>query len=163
MGKYDGLGAYLRQQYADDVPISFAEIERLTGTKLPSSAYRHRPWWSNNASNSVMTKVWLDAGFRSAEVDMEGQKLVFKRAGAQPRGYKGMDDDKHAFRPAESANEKKQNRHPLIGSMKDTFTIEPGYDLTSPMYSDEEWAEIEKEMAQDWDVIEQGMSGKTNE
>jgi hypothetical protein len=27
------------------------------------------------------------------------------------------------------------------------------------MYTDEEWAEIEKEMSEDWDQIEQGMSG----
>ncbi len=159
MGKYDALGAFLRQQFADEIPMTFAEIEKLTGAKLPPSAYRHRPWWSNNASNSVMTKVWLEAGFHTAQVDMPGKKLVFKRASTRAKPYTGMEDDKHAFRPPESASDKKQNRHPALGAMKGTFTIEPGYDLTSPMYTDEEWAEIEKEMSQDWDQIEQGMSG----
>jgi hypothetical protein len=55
-------------------------------------------------------------------------------------------------------SEKRLGRHPAIGSMKGTFTIEPGYDLTSPMYTDEEWAEIEKEMDADWDQIEKGMT-----
>jgi hypothetical protein len=44
--------------------------------------------------------------------------------------------------------------------MKGTFAIEPGYDLTSPMYTDEEWKEIERLMEEDWDQIEQGMKSK---
>jgi len=44
--------------------------------------------------------------------------------------------------------------------MKGTFTIEPGYDLTSPMFTEEEWAQIEKEMEEDWDQIEQGMNNQ---
>ena len=51
-------------------------------------------------------------------------------------------------------------RHPAIGALKGTFTIAPGTDLTAPMFSDEEWAEIEKEMESDWDEIERGLRGK---
>ncbi|MBV9914103.1 MAG: hypothetical protein JOZ93_16100, partial [Sinobacteraceae bacterium] len=58
----------------------------------------------------------------------------------------------------ENTGAKKLGRHPALGSMKGTFTIEPGYDLTSPMFTDEEWAEIEKQMDEDWDQIEQGMT-----
>ncbi len=35
--------------------------------------------------------------------------------------------------------------------MKGTFTIEPGYDLTKPVYTDEEWEEIESEMLAKFD------------
>src|SRR6266446_9613022 len=80
MGKYEALGAFLREQRAQEVPLTFNEIEKITGVKLPPKAQHHRAWWSNNASNNVMTKVWLDAGFESAQVDMEGRKLVFRRA-----------------------------------------------------------------------------------
>jgi hypothetical protein len=151
MSKYNGLGTYLRQQFSDEVPMSFAEIETLTGTKLPPSAYRHRPWWSNNASNSVMTKIWLEAGFRTAQVDMEAKTLVFKRGGAAAKGYPGMDDGKRVFKSAETDAEKKPRRHPAFGALKGTFTIEPGYDVTQPVYSPEEWAEIEAEMEASWD------------
>jgi hypothetical protein len=71
----------------------------------------------------------------------------------------GMAEPGREFVHMES-DEKKLGRHPLIGAMKGTFTIEPGYDLTSPMFTDEEWAEIEKQMDEDWDQIEQGMSHK---
>jgi hypothetical protein len=70
-----------------------------------------------------------------------------------------MAEEAREFESSQSAGEKRQNRHPALGAMRGTFTIEPGYDLTRPMYTDEEWAEIEKEMSEDWDQIEQGMSG----
>ncbi len=42
--------------------------------------------------------------------------------------------------------------------MKGTFTIEPGYDLTQPMFDDDEWAEIEANLERTADMIEQGMA-----
>lgn len=126
MSKYDALGDYLKRQSADRVPLKFSDIEKITGAKLPASAHKHRPWWSNNSHNSVMTKVWLDAGFESEQVDMAGRKLVFRRirrpraAAAAPRG-----DDKPF--------------HPLYGFMKGLIRIMPGTDLTQP--ADPEWAD----------------------
>ena len=158
MSKYDGLGDYLRKQTFAEVPMTFADIEKVTGTKLPPKSQHHRAWWSNNPSNSVMTKVWLNAGYKTAQVNMAARKLVFRRITKETKGS-GMSDETREFMPAQDATEKKQNRHPALGAMKGTFTIEPGYDLTRPMYTDEEWAEIEKEMSEDWDQIEQGMSG----
>jgi hypothetical protein len=35
MGKYEPLGTYLREQRAQEVPLSFSQIERITGVKLP--------------------------------------------------------------------------------------------------------------------------------
>ncbi len=61
MGKYSALGDYLRAQTRSEVPMTFAQIERVIGAKLPKS-HKYRAWWSNNAFNSVMTKTWLEAG-----------------------------------------------------------------------------------------------------
>lgn len=158
MSKYDGLGTYLGKQFLAEVPMTFSEIEKAAGTKLPPKAQLQRAWWSNNPSNNVMTKVWLKAGYETAQVDMAGRKLVFRRT-AQAKAGGGMSDTARDFKPAQMEGAR-QTRHPALGSMKGTFTIEPGYDLTSPIYSDEEWAEIEKEMSKDWDQIEQGMSGQ---
>jgi len=55
MSKYGALGEYLKHQRGDHVPITFGEIEKITGVKLPASS-RYRAWWSNNDFNSVLTK-----------------------------------------------------------------------------------------------------------
>lgn len=124
MSKYAALGDYLKRQRGERVPMTFGEIERIIGTKLPVSAHKHRPWWSNNPDNSVMTRVWLDAGFESEQVNLPARKLVFRRTGKprsapQPSGEKPF--------------------HPLYGLMKGLVRIMPGTDLTQP--ADPEWAD----------------------
>ena len=127
MSKYSPLGDYLRKQRATRVSMTFAEIERLIGAKLPNSQ-RYPAWWSNNPFNNVMTQVWLDAGFKTEEVDVESRKLVFRRLGdAKPSGKTARSSDK-----ADAAKS-----HPLIGWMKGTVQIAPGVDLTEP--ADPEW------------------------
>jgi hypothetical protein len=146
MGKYDKLGAYLRAQTMDEVPMRFAEIERVIGDKLPPRAQFHRAWWSNNPSNNVMTKVWRDAGFKTERVDAKAGTVVFKRveeakketalATQQPPG---MAEGAREFNPAEPDGEKKPYRHPLFGSMKGTFTLVPSDDSEPPPEDPESW------------------------
>lgn len=77
--KYEPLARFLSQQKQASIPMTFAQIEQLIGNRLPASARKHRPWWSNNPSNSVITRAWLDAGFKTTQVDMAGERLVFMR------------------------------------------------------------------------------------
>ncbi|MEW6767545.1 MAG: hypothetical protein AB1342_05880 [Pseudomonadota bacterium] len=123
MSKYESLGDFLKSQRANRVPMSFAEIERVTGTKLPASA-KYRAWWSNNSFNSVMTKVWLEAGFESEQVDMAGRKLVFRRVRADSELAAGRMPEGEAV-------------HPLAGLLKDVTRVATGFDLTKP--ADPEW------------------------
>ena len=119
MSRYDGLAAFLKTQNEERIPMTFADIERVTKTKLPPSAHKHRPWWSNNPNNSVMTRVWLDAGFKSEQVNMAGQKLVFRRvAGGKPQQV--------------PAGEAPKSIHPAYGALKGMVRIMPGTDLTAP-------------------------------
>jgi hypothetical protein len=126
MSKYDALGTFLKSQRNDRVPMSFAEVERVTGGKLPPSAVKHRPWWSNNPNNSVMTRVWLDAGFESEQVDMAGRRLVFRRVRKPVDPPAGGRGDRHEDR-----------YHPLLGALKGLMRITPGTDLTKP--ADPDW------------------------
>jgi hypothetical protein len=130
MGKYEPLAEFLNSQPMNEVRMTFEQIERVIGGKLPASAKNHRAWWSNNPNNSVMTKAWLDAGFRSEQVDMKGRKLVFRRAERRKSGSGAAALDRQA--PAA--------RHPLIGCMKGTVWIAPGTDLTKPAMP--EWGEV---------------------
>jgi hypothetical protein len=146
MGKYEPLGQFLKEQPMEEVPISFSDIERVIGNRLPHSAYVHRPWWSNNPSNSAMTKVWLDAGFRTERVDMTAKKLVFKRSNKSPTETPSAVASARsdpASLPESSRHAKKPRRHPLFGAMKGTFTIDPGWDLTQPAMP--EWADLIEE------------------
>lgn len=143
MKKYDALGAFLKAQHAARISMTFAEIERVIGDKLPGSAYRHRPWWSNNPGNNVMTKVWLDAGFLSEQVDMEGRRLVFTLM-EEPRASGGMAEDAPEFRAADAeGGEKKPRRSPLFGCMRGTFRVDPAWDVTKPALEPEEWKDWE--------------------
>jgi hypothetical protein len=127
MGKYEPLGDFLRNQDGNEVRMTFAQIERLVGTRLPPSA-RYRAWWSNNPTNSVMTKVWLDAGYRTEQVDMSAGKLVFRR-------LHGFAEKPARFRSQASSKGVKQ--HPLLGALKGLVQVMPGTDLTKP--ADPNW------------------------
>ena len=143
MSKYDALRAFLAGQHGERLPMTFAEIEKVLGFKLPKSQV-YPAWWSNNPSNNVMTKAWLAAGYKTGEVDIEGRKLVFhrdeavrKRAQPQPTGFA---EGSPAKPPKETG------RHPIFGALKDVTWIAPGIDLTEP--ADPEWADLTE--SRDW-------------
>lgn len=128
MGKYAPLGVFLRSQGADEIPLTFEEIERIVGTKLPANSPNYPAWWSNNPTNNVMTKVWLDAGFRTAQVDVKARRVVFRRVGN--RGTPRRE-------PQSSATG--GSRHPLFGALKGLVRIARGTDLTKP--ADPSWGD----------------------
>lgn len=131
MSKYDPLEQFLRKQTTKLVPMSFTDIERIIGASLPPSARIHRPWWSNNPKNSVITKAWLRAGFRTERVNMEQGKLMFRRAA--DRSSSGTPQN-------EGADNSDKKRHPLFGALKGLIKIMPGTDLTQP--ADPDWGKV---------------------
>ncbi len=122
--KYDEFNTYLLRQTASEIPMTFAEIEALIGQPLPASARRHRPWWSNSPSNNVMTRIWLDAGYRTARVDMGSERLVFERTGPGPAKTTGPT----------TTDVLSQS----YGALKGTVRFVPGIDLAAP--TGEVWA-----------------------
>ena len=130
MSKYEPLRKYLEAQRVERVPMTFTEIEKVLGFRLPDSQ-KIRAWWSNNPNNNVMTNEWLAAGFKTEQVDIEGRKLVFRRT--KPPA-------KHEEIPPTDGDQGGRPRHPLVGWMKGMITIMPGTDLTEP--ADPDWAKI---------------------
>jgi hypothetical protein len=119
MSKYEALGQFLRGQARDHLPMTFAEIEKILGLALPPSKL-HRAWWSNNPSNNVMTRQWLDAGYETESVDIGSGKLVFRRVANSSDGSGGH-----------------QGLHPIFGCMKGMVTFAEGYDPAAP--TGEDW------------------------
>jgi len=81
MSKYDALTDALQNRPGSHWPVSFKEIEAVINASLPHSAYNYPAWWSNNPSKNVMTKAWLDAGWKTCDVDVPGQKVTFRKTG----------------------------------------------------------------------------------
>lgn len=134
MGKYDPLARFLATQDADDLPMTFREIEGVLGFKLPNSSRTHRAWWSNNPTNNVMTNAWLSAGYETAKVDLATERLLFHRT-AKPRpSPPPAAAAAHVSKAAASALPRP---HPAFGAMKGLLTVAPGVDLTEP--ADPEW------------------------
>lgn len=115
VSKYQPLTDYLRRSGAAVVPMTFEQVERLIGAKLPPTA-RKRAWWSNNPTNNVMTKAWLAAGYESTRVDMTDGRLVFRLTRGSEGGRAERSDWFAAFH----------------GGLRGTVTIAPGTDLTAP-------------------------------
>lgn len=130
MSKYAPFAEFLREQRGSEVPLTFAEIERVIGTQLPPSA-KYPAWWSNNSSNNVMTELWLSAGFQTERVDIPGRKLVFRRV----KGSRASQPADGAA--AEGTVARTARRHPIFGCMVGLMTIAPGVDLTEP--ADPSW------------------------
>jgi hypothetical protein len=123
MSKYDPLKSHLERQANSLVPMSFAEIEALLGFALPPSARDHRAWWSNNPSNNVMTKTWLAAGYETEDVDLAGQRLVFRRSN-RGAGTAPLAPPRGAGSRATTVS--------IVGVLRGSVTLAPGTDLTKP-------------------------------
>jgi hypothetical protein len=112
MSKYEPLPQFLSASSTSTRTLTFQQIERVLGFKLPKSAYEHEAWWSNNATGHSHAKTWLSAGWRTQDVDIEGRKVTFHRtASERPQSFSKRDP---------------------WGCMADTITIFPGTDLTAP-------------------------------
>jgi hypothetical protein len=137
MSKYAPLADYLQKasgQKKSPVEMSFRDLEKVLGFKLPSSAYRQRAWWSNNVHNNVMTRVWRNAGFVTENVDMAKEKVVFRNK--REPAYEALSRmvDREIKRP----RSKRATGHPLRGALKGTLRLMGGTDLTKP--ADLEWS-----------------------
>lgn len=119
MSKYEPLTTFLADQWTEEVPMTFAEIEAVIGARLPNSK-QYPAWWSNNPDNNVMTHAWLAAGYRTERVDIGGEKLVFRKetASAARKGPKGSAGVGLLLR--------------LRTHLGGTVTVSPGVDLTAP-------------------------------
>jgi hypothetical protein len=80
MGKYTPLENYLRRQSLSttQVILTFAKIEEIIApNKLPDGARVYFTFWANWGQGR--SEAWIDAGWKTVMVDLENEKVRFKR------------------------------------------------------------------------------------
>jgi len=136
MGKYDPLERLLRNSGKAELCLAFADIESILGSALPRSAYRWRAWWANDATGHSHARAWLTAGFETAEVDMEKETLIFRRA---RKTGNGLASPAAPLDGTGAGRKDDPKRHPAFGALKGTFHLEEGFDPANPAMPD--WGE----------------------
>ena len=83
-GKYAPLHRHLLGLKSEEWRATFGEVERVLGFQLPDSARIHRPWWANQGERGGHSHAlaWEMAGWKTAQVDMAKETLVFLRDAA---------------------------------------------------------------------------------
>ncbi|MGQ0534305.1 MAG: DUF7662 domain-containing protein [Caulobacteraceae bacterium] len=151
--KYAGLKSYLASQRQPRIRLSFAEIGRRAGIRLPTSAYQHPAWWANDSKSHVQAKAWLEAGYKTENVDLAARSVEFVRV--ERRGVHEVEQNDFEGKPASLVK-----KHPMAGALKGTFTIAPGWDLTRPALDEDELAEMEANLDRMAVMIDEGLRGK---
>ena len=78
--KYEPLKTYLSSLSEPVTVLTYDEIERLLGQKLPNTAYSDawRQWWANTETHS-QALAWLRAGWRVTRPDLANKRVEFRR------------------------------------------------------------------------------------
>lgn len=83
--KYMKLSQFLarRARGLSEITLSFREIEKIIGERLPESARTRKVWWSN-VRGRMPSEAWLTVGWAVKEVDLEKEIVRFIRE-AEPK------------------------------------------------------------------------------
>ena len=152
--KYDLLKAFLAARQKPRLRMTFEEVAKAAGIRLPASAYRYPAWWANDPAHHAQARAWTEAGYRSENVDLEAQTVEFVRTEAPVRGVREMPQ------PYDHQPGPPYKVHPAYGALKGTFTIDPNWDLTSPVFDEDEMAEWEASLERKAKLIEEGLRRK---
>lgn len=80
--EYRPLHKYLEDRYAENLVLTFAEIEDLLGFALPDSARVTPEWWATADVAAVRTpqsRSWTEAS-RTAKANLPAQIVLFQRS-----------------------------------------------------------------------------------
>jgi hypothetical protein len=86
--KYAQLHEYLANRYADNVVLTFRQLEDLLGCALPDSARVQHEWWTSpdrDSDKSSCSDAWTLAG-RTATPNLLARTVAFERRAEPLRG-----------------------------------------------------------------------------
>jgi len=79
MSKYHPLLLWLTGQNGNRINAKFEQIEGVLHFDLPASARTYSQWWENDREH-VQAQAWIDAGFRTEQVNLTAETLAFARS-----------------------------------------------------------------------------------
>ncbi|WP_420889982.1 DUF7662 domain-containing protein [Deinococcus psychrotolerans] len=66
--KYVRLAEHLRRSSQDSLTLTYEEMEGILHAPFPSSARKHRAWWSNSVQGHSQASAWLNERWQVASV-----------------------------------------------------------------------------------------------
>jgi hypothetical protein len=79
MRPYSKLTEWLRNPQF--IVLTFEQIEKIIGDKLPDTARKYLPWWGNEKDNlSRQCSAWMGAGWEVDRVDLNNRIVHFRKA-----------------------------------------------------------------------------------
>lgn len=101
VSKYEPLSQHFRTLGGQAWHATFEDLEKILGFPLPNSARAYPAWWANSADQMPQKSAWLDAGWRTRDLNLSaGHVLFVRRTGAvvstprairpPPTGTKGL-------------------------------------------------------------------------
>jgi hypothetical protein len=125
--KYQPLLEFLHDSNQDDVTLTFAEIEALMNDSLPDSARSKRAWWSNRGQGALQASAWMEAGYRVEDVDLDSQRVTFRRPTSKPKAQRVGDT---ALWNSELINDCRSK--PLLTSPARIGEVNPAVSVSTP-------------------------------
>jgi hypothetical protein len=76
--KYARLTAFLREQTASTIAMTFEQVEDVLGASLPPSARTSIPYWSR--MKTALGPAIVAGGYRPSNVDLWNERVIFARS-----------------------------------------------------------------------------------
>ena len=82
MALYDPLYKWLRPNSANNISVTFDQIEAILEFKLPDTARARPQWWANEVGDTrhVQCRAWMDAGFQTRNLNLAKESVEFAKA-----------------------------------------------------------------------------------
>jgi hypothetical protein len=79
---YDPLYNWLSSRSANNVFVTFDQIEAILGFRLPDTARKRAKWWANEVGDirHVQCRAWMDAGIQTRNLNLAKESVEFGNA-----------------------------------------------------------------------------------
>ena len=78
--KFAGLIRYFSELKADNITMTFEQIESIVGEKLSKSAYQYPAYWYDSKTH-MLPKCWTENGYKMTSLNLKEQKVAFIKVG----------------------------------------------------------------------------------